>query len=121
MGRLLDRFRRLLQQNAIRVSAADLPVEWQPRLALRPGDRLEIGGRRFRVGAPDSGPDPGAKAGWFVLGDEDGPPEEIDGEKGTWLGRIEGRELLLHSGEGPPIRLPIEDLLIYPSGSDPGE
>jgi hypothetical protein len=142
MGRLLQRLRRLLGQNAIRLSVDDLPAELRPVVRLHAGDRLEIGPRRFRVGEPipashpprvallddrvalldDAGPDDtGADdTGADDTGADDTGADDADP---TWSGRIEGSELVLSPPEGESIRLPLRTVLHYPvsDGSSPEE
>ena len=59
---LWRRMRRLLGQSRIRLSAAELRV---PRLAV--GDRLEIGGRAWRIAARE--PSAGEERGWRLIRD----------------------------------------------------
>lgn len=107
MGRLLQRLRRLLGQNAIRLSVDDLPAELRPTVHLRTGDRLEIGPRHFRAGQPIPGTHPPRVA---LLNDG----QEQQGGR-PWSGRIEGSELVLLAPDGESIRLPLRTLLHYPA------
>ncbi len=74
MSTVWQRLRRWLREPLIRLPAPGLTAA-----ALRPGDRLQVGSRLWRVGSK-------ATASAFELAAVEGPPDRarLDGAEGRW-------------------------------------